>query len=206
MVSYRVIVKGSDVSEWTLQSLVLFALFGFLSVAAWTDVRHRRIPNAVVLTGLFAGLALNGLLPLVLGYTDGVVPGELGWFPAFKGAGYGLLMLLPLYWLRVMGAGDVKLVAMVGAFVGSVSIVGAVLATFLAGGAMALAVALRRGVLVTMLRNVRLILMGGLVKAGAGQLPKVERLSVSVGDLPYGVAIAVGTVAYLLWQRSGAVF
>lgn len=195
-----------DVSEWALRSSVLLALFSFLSIAAWADVRYRRIPNVIVLVGMFVGVLLNGLLPLVLGYTDGMVPGELGWLPAFKGAGYGLLMLLPLYWLRVMGAGDVKLVAMVGAFVGSVSIVGVVLAAFIAGGLMALAVALRRGVLVVMLRNVWLILMDGLVRAGAGQLSRVEKPSVSVGDLPYGVAIAVGTAAYLLWQRGGVMF
>jgi prepilin peptidase CpaA len=45
--------------------------------------------------------------------------------------------------------------------------------------------------------------MGSMVNMSVGQLPMMDDLPISVGKLPYAVAITVGTFAYLLWQRSG---
>jgi prepilin peptidase CpaA len=66
---------------------------------------------------------------------------------------------------------------------------------------MALVVALWSRQLMNMLQNIKLMLFGGLLKMNAGQLPTMNDLPVSVAKLPYAVAITVGTLGYLMWQR-----
>lgn len=182
-------------------NVVLGVLACLLVIAAWWDVRTRRIPNGLIVMGLLLGVLVNELLPSGVGFNSEMLPGGLGWNAAVQGAGLGLILFLPLYWLRAMGAGDVKLMAVVGAFVGPAGVIGAALLTLLVGGAMALLVALQGRMLGRLLQNVRLLLLGGIVKASAGQMPSMQDLPVSVGKLPYGVAIAAGTLGWLAWQR-----
>ncbi len=183
-----------------LGSLALIPLAILLVMVTWQDVNHFRIPNKLVLIGIFCGLVLNGLLPQGWGFNS-VIPGGLGWLDSLQGFAVGLLVFMPLYWLRAMGAGDVKLMAMVGAFLGPNDILGAVLATFVAGGLMALILVMRSKQLGQMLQNIKLMLLGGLVKMSIGQPPLMNDLPVSVGKLPYALAITVGTFSFLAWQR-----
>jgi prepilin peptidase CpaA len=180
--------------------LALTVLMVLLLLAMREDVRSHRIPNKLVLVGVVLGLGLNGLLPGGLGFNS-EVPGGIGWLSALKGLALGIAVLLPIYLLRAMGAGDVKLMGMVGAFLGAGDLIGAVIATFIAGGVMALVVALWSRQLMNMLQNIKLMLFGGLLKMNAGQLPTMNDLPVSVAKLPYAVAITVGTLGYLMWQR-----
>jgi len=182
--------------------LALVPLVVLLLVVMRHDVLSHRIPNKWVLVGVLVGLALNGLLPAGGGFNS-AIPGGLGWLAALQGLGVGLAVLLPLYLLRAIGAGDVKLMVMVGAFVGTNDMLGVLLATFLAGGLMALAVVLWSKQFADLLQNLKLILMGSMVNMSVGQLPMMDDLPISVGKLPYAVAITVGTFSYLLWQRSG---
>jgi prepilin peptidase CpaA len=180
--------------------LALMVLTVLLLLAMREDVRSHRIPNKLVLVGVVLGLGLNGLLPGGLGFNS-EVPGGIGWLSALKGLALGVAVLLPIYLLRAMGAGDVKLMGMVGAFLGAGDLIGAVIATFIAGGVMALVVALWSRQLMNMLQNIKLMLFGGLLKMNAGQLPTMNDLPVSVAKLPYAVAITAGTLGYLMWQR-----
>ena len=180
--------------------LALMPLVGLLLVIAVQDIRSHRIPNKLVLTGVVLGIALNGLLPEGLGFNS-FVPGGLGWLAALQGLGVGMAVLLPLYWLHVMGAGDVKLMAMVGVFLGPADVLGVLLATFVAGGVMALVVVFWSKQVGQLLQNIKLMLLGGVVRMSAGQFPLMDDLPVSVGKLPYAVAITVGTFSYLAWQR-----
>jgi prepilin peptidase CpaA len=180
--------------------LALTVLMLLLLLAMREDVRSHRIPNKLVLVGVVLGLGLNGLLPGGLGFNS-EVPGGIGWLSALKGLALGIAVLLPIYLLRAMGAGDVKLMGMVGAFLGAGDLIGAVIATFIAGGVMALVVALWSRQLMNMLQNIKLMLFGGLLKMNEGQLPTMNDLPVSVAKLPYAVAITVGTLGYLMWQR-----
>lgn len=182
---------------------VVGLLICLLVIAAWYDIKTRRIPNWLVLTGLLIGVLAHGLLPAGLGFNNTFVPGGLGWLAALQGTGIGLAVLLPLYLLRAMGAGDVKLMGMVGAFLGPVHVQGAILFTLLAGGLIALVLALQSGMLKRLIQNIKFILMGGMVKMSVGQLPAMDDLPLSVGKLPYGVAIAMGTCSWLAWQRLG---
>src|SRR3954466_2040420 len=76
-------------------------------VAAGYDIRYRRIPNWLVLAGIVTGFAWNVFSS-----------GWSGLGHAAAGFGLGLALYFPLYLLRARGAGDVKLLAAVGAIVG----------------------------------------------------------------------------------------
>jgi prepilin peptidase CpaA len=180
--------------------LVLIILTVLLLLATREDVRSHRIPNKLVLVGVVLGLGLNGLLPADSGFNS-MILGGLGWLAALKGLALGIAVLLPMYLLRAMGAGDVKLMGMVGTFLGPGDLIGALIATFIAGGVMALVVALWSRHLMNMLQNIKLMLFGSMLKMNAGQPPIMNELPVSVAKLPYAVAITVGTLGYLVWQR-----
>lgn len=154
--------------------------------AAGTDLAARRIPNPLVVLGLAGALVAQCLL-------HGVLAGALGWL---AGAATGFALLLPFYLLRGMAAGDVKLMLAIGAWVGAQMTVYIVLATFVAGGVGALAVVLLRGRMRQMWTNVRALLARHArgTRAEAADGPSAIT---SVGSLPYGVAIAAGTLGML---------
>lgn len=180
--------------------LALMPMLLLLLIASLQDIRSHRISNKLVLIGIVVGVSLNMLLPEGWGFNS-AIPGGLGWQGALKGFGVGMAVFLPIYLLRAMGAGDVKLMAMVGTFLGPEGVLGAILATFVAGGVMALALVLWSKQLMNLFSNVRMMLTGGLINVSVGKLPVMDDAPVSVGKLPYGVAIAVGTLGYLIWQR-----
>ena len=187
-------------SPYTIDLVVLSALVILLGMAAWQDIKQHRISNRIVFVGVILGFMFNGLIPQGQGFNS-PAPGGLGWLAALTGLGMGMALLLPFYWLRAMGAGDVKLMGMVGAFLGPGQVLGALLGTFLIGGVMALVIALRAGAITRLLGNVKFMLLDGVVKVSTGQVPTMDDLPQSVGKLPYAVAIAVGTVGYMLWRR-----
>lgn len=187
----------------TINVLCAVLLGLLLAAASWTDARTRRISNKLVLVGALTGLALNTVLPEGAGLFS-ALPGRLGFLNALGGFAVGLGTLLPFYLLRAMGAGDVKLMAMIGAFLGPASILGAVLMTFLAGGILAIAVALWKGVLRSTLANVRSMMLNTAIKTMSGQGAQMEAPPASAtGKLPYALAIAAGTVAQILLAHNG---
>ncbi|WP_233345154.1 prepilin peptidase [Burkholderia cepacia] len=154
--------------------------------AAGTDIAARRIPNSLVAIGLAGALVAQCVL-------HGVLAGALGWL---AGAATGFALLLPFYLLRGMAAGDVKLMLAIGAWVGAEMTCYIVLATFLAGGIGALAVVLLRGRMRQMWANVR-ALIARHSRGARGEAADGPAEIASVGSLPYGVAIAAGTLAML---------
>ncbi|WJF91397.1 prepilin peptidase [Paraburkholderia bonniea] len=97
------------------------------------DCRSRRIPNALVIAG-FAVAMTSTLLHL---NPFGLAPGE-----ALLGAAVGLVALLPFFVLRVMGAADVKVFAVLGAWCGMHPLLGLWVAASLAAGVHAMALLL----------------------------------------------------------------
>ncbi|MDR0242130.1 MAG: prepilin peptidase [Burkholderia sp.] len=154
--------------------------------AASTDIASRRIPNRLVAVGLAGALVAQCLL-------HGILPGALAWL---AGAATGFGLLLPLYLLRGMAAGDVKLMLAIGAWVGAEMTIYIVLATFVAGGIGAIAFALLRGRMRRMWANVRAMIARRSQAAHAEAAGGAEDIT-SVGSLPYGVAIAAGTLGML---------
>jgi len=180
--------------------LPMMLLFALLGAAVWHDVRARRIPNAVVFPGALAGLALHALLPAGAGLF-GSPMGGLGLVSALGGLGLGLAVLLPMYALRLMGAGDVKLLAMVGAFVGAGQILAVALVTLAAGGILALVFATWQGKLRSLLGNAwQMMVFTGM--SGLTGRPLVAAPNAASGRLPYAVAIAAASAACVLWLRA----
>ena len=184
-----------------LQMLVLSprtgVLMALLVIAAVIDIKTGRIPNWLVFGGALYALVYNTMSPL---YAR-----DIGILFALGGLAVGLVALLPAYLFRVMGAGDVKLMAMVGAFIGAWATVGAVLATLVAGGVLALALAMWAGRTVRLLRNVAAVSRGTMVTMATGIGGLAVHAGPSAGKMPYGVAIAVGTIAYLVLSQLGFV-
>jgi prepilin peptidase CpaA len=165
-----------------------------LLVAAATvfDVRSHRIPNWLVFTGTLVGIAYHAFSP----YDRGVLH-------SLAGMAVGLAAFMPLYMMRAMGAGDVKLMAMVGAFLGPASALGAVLTTLIAGGILAIAAAIRTGVMQTLLENLRFMMADMTMKVMTGSAANIEAQPASAGKVPYALAIATGTAAHIFLLRSG---
>ncbi|MFC5301299.1 A24 family peptidase [Azospira restricta] len=157
--------------------LVLVAL---LLAAALTDFRHHRVSNRLVLGGLLAAFAFHLVVPTTVGVWSGVL-----------GMLLGFALLLPFYLLRGMAAGDVKLMAMVGAFVGPALTFWAVVATFLIGGVWAIVVVARRNAWARLAANLRHL------PSHAGDMRMPVGGTASLGRIPYAVAIACGTIAVL---------
>ena len=82
-------------------------LFGFLFLAVLFDLRERRIPNRLCLSGMLAGMGLRTVLRGVPGFLSGVA-----------GIGLAILPLFLLFRSGMLGAGDIKLFAVVGSFMG----------------------------------------------------------------------------------------
>jgi prepilin peptidase CpaA len=162
--------------------------------AAWHDIRSRRIPNNLVLTGIIAGLLLNALLPETMG--------GRGITSSVTGLVVGFLLLLPFYLLRAMGAGDIKLIAMTGAFLGPHATFGAFLYILGAGGVLALSAGCRKGKLGALFSNLKAIAIGRSTRNFCLPGNPLKSPEDSIGDLPYGLAIAAGTVAYLVASNS----
>jgi prepilin peptidase CpaA len=163
-----------------------------VAIAAVYDIQFRRIPNWLVLTGLVLSLVIH------------VTFNE---FYGFKEWGYGMLtgfaLFLPLYALRAMGAGDVKLMAMAGSFLDAGSAIGLVLTTLVVGGVLAIVVALRNGVLREAISNIHTQLTLTMFKNLSGGNAQLEQLPSSAGNLPYAVAIAIGTLIHVILLTQG---
>jgi len=161
-------------------------LLGVVAAAVYTDLRFGRIPNGLTLGGAALGL----LLKLLSGGLQGALAGVEGWL---LGAG----LLFAFFALGAMGAGDVKLLAAVGAIEGPAFAFNAFVFTGIAGGVIALLVTLKRrrvGYLATTVATQlqALVYTGGIIRpkdAGASPL-----------RFPYGLAIAAGSVAALFWR------
>lgn len=142
------------------------------SVAAIIDVQSRRIPNWLTLSALIAGVLLNGWLA-----------GGSGVTVALAGAVVGGALLLPFYAMRAMGAGDVKLLAAVGALLGPQQLISVAVYGALVGGAMSLLILLARGRLLVAMSEV---------------LVQHRPPTPSGATAPYGVAIASGVYLSLI--------
>lgn len=177
-----------------LQMLVTDPRTGVLIVllvaAAVIDWRTYRIPNWLTAGGTVFALVCNTWIarsPLD------------GFLDAGAGLLIGLGLLLPLHAMRAMGAGDVKLMAMVGAFLGVSGTLHAALYTFIVGGVAALGFGLFHRAFQRMLGNVRDVLHSMLASATLGLKPDARLgMTQSVGRLPYGVSICVGTIGFMV--------
>jgi len=180
-----------------MQTLAL--TLGAVGLAALWDARTGRIPNSITLSTITLGIILNAYY--------------LGW-TGFKGAMVGMLVgasfLLIPFMLGVVGAGDVKMLAAVGALNGAKFAFWAFLYGALAGGIIAAVFALMKGRIRSVLACAlmamaglganlsRLISTCGVWEKSSRDVGILNALPTSGIGFPYGIAIFVGTVAACL--------
>jgi prepilin peptidase CpaA len=162
---------------------IVSAVFTALVLAAaWSDLRSRRIPNALTVSGLAAALLLRGIAG-----PEALIEGLIGVLLA-------LVVTLPFLMLGVIGGGDVKLLMAIAGFMGPRHFLWAAAIIAIIGGMVGVVDAGRRGVLLPVLYNCGEIMKHWATFGRRG----ANRSFASVGALtiPYGVAIAAGA---LLW-------
>jgi len=169
--------------------LVCAACTSLLSVAVWQDLKTGRISNQLILVGLVIVQLLS------------VLPNGLGWFSSVQGIVVGLLIFIPFYLLRILGAGDVKLLSVVGGFFGYPGILLIGLYTSIAGGVLALAVAFFYGQLFQILSKLRRSLVRYFLHFLSNGRPGQFELIVGSKQIPYAVAISVGTLIYVVLNK-----
>ena len=171
------------------------ALFILLLTAVILDLRYRRVPNLLIVIGLMLGLG-----------TSTSFHGSLGSMYSMVGAFVGLMSLLLFFSMRLLGAGDVKLVAVIGSFVGPKAILWVVLYTLICGGVLSIlwfAVRGKLGVLWGSLRD----FFAGIKYAPSLFATKVDHIAKnSVARLPYAFAIVGGTSAWFYASPVGSSF
>lgn len=166
-----------------------YLLMILLVICVITDIRERKIYNKVLLPFLVLGLIIH----LAIGGFSG-----LGFSLAGTVAGF-VILLIP-YFMGGMGAGDVKLLAVIGALKGTVFVLTAAVYMALAGGILALSVLLfRRGAL-NRIKQIGMF-FGGL-RSGM-RIPLALDKDGLTATYPYGVAIAIGAVAAVVFQSGG---
>jgi len=155
--------------------------------ACVTDLRSARIPNVLTFGAIASALLFHLLAPLGAG-------------AAFVVAGLaaGFLVFFPFFALGAMGAGDVKLMAALGAWIGWAPTVQVAVYGAVAGGVLAVAIALWRGYLRQALRNIRALLQYWRFE-GIKPLPELTLEAGTGLRLPYALPIMVGLVV-TLWR------
>lgn len=168
----------------------LVVLIYVLSVA-YIDLRTHRIPNPVSFMAALIGLMLQ------------ISTGGEGVLTALTGFIVGLGIFFPFYYLHAFGAGDVKAMATIGILLGPKMVALAAAFTLIAGGAIGVLILCLGGINA----NPTLYRLFGLALAPATLKRRRNSHECNVGiksassvqKFPYGIAIAVGTIAALLW-------
>jgi prepilin peptidase CpaA len=177
-------------------------LAGLLAAICASDLRHRRIPNRLVLAGFAVALLWQAGAPAGPGLFHAVEPGGLGPGPALAGAAVAFGAFLALHLIGMMGAGDVKLVGMLGAVFGLKALPALVLSIFLVGGLLVAARMFDGTRRRTLLANLRLILYARLAAPG-GVGPRFDPRIDTADRLPFGLAICGGAALMAGLQWSG---
>jgi prepilin peptidase CpaA len=166
----------------TISNWAFAALAAGLVAATVIDIRTRRIPNAITagMAAMGLGLALTGISGMSLG-------------AAALGLVLGLGLMLPGHALGATGAGDVKLMAAIGSLVGPMLVVKAFLFTAIAGGVLAVIVAMRR-------RRLRATVAGTarMIAAPGGAQAEIKAATGS-SRFAYGPAIAIGSIVAVMF-------
>jgi prepilin peptidase CpaA len=150
-------------------------------LAAVIDLRTRRIPNELTaaMTGIGFGLGASA-------------QSDVSMLASLAGFTLGLMFMMPGYVMGATGAGDVKLMGAIGALVGPAMVLTAFLCTSIAGGVLALIVAVQRQ------RLTQTIAATGRLIAAPVNAPTEIKGAAAASRFAYGPAIAVGSLVAVL--------
>ena len=170
------------------QLTTLLILIPVAALAIYFDVRYRRLPNALVLSALAAGLTSH--------FIFGGLPG-LG-----QSAGGFALAFAPMLLIHIfgaMGAGDVKLFGAIGAVLGMKLVLPTFIIVALLGGVLAILAMMRSGTVFSTMHGVLRIFVGLLP---GWEMPRFAMPADRRRTIPYGVAIAVGSLLSAVFFRA----
>ena len=173
-----------------MSPMLIIVLAVFLAFAADFDLQTRRIPNELLIIGLAVALTWQ----MTAGGWSGVANGLAGF-------GVGLGLMLPGWILRFTGGGDVKLLAVVGAFVGSQTACYAFALSIIIGAVIAIGVSVHawaaRGAASPLTRYGAM--MSGLLATGKLDYIRPEESEAVARRFPLAPAIALGSIGAVLW-------
>jgi prepilin peptidase CpaA len=175
--------------EW----VSVFVLAGVLIAAAVCDLRQGKVFNRLTYPAILVGLALGVAQGAAAGQMRDVLVNHV------MGFGFGFGVLFIAYLLGGMGGGDVKLMAAVGAFVGWPGALDAVFYSFLVAAAVGVIVVIWRGETRVVLR--RLWLAVRILPLPTARME--EAVPTSTRLVPFGFAVCVGTLWFLVEDRAG---
>ncbi len=166
---------------WTV---VLVALTPLVLWASWIDYKERRVPNylnlIIAVTGLIVQVVFNSWLGLLAGA---------------EGLTLGLLLLIVPWAMHMMGAGDVKLLAGIGAWVGPQAVLWSFLIGAVIGGIASLAMIGLKGRWVGAWQNFQLAAVKFTnTKLMFSEVGSVKSLGSNSQLIPYGVPLTAGTL------------
>ena len=179
----------SGLSTALLENWHVWLVTVVLVVAAVIDGRQLKVPNWITFPMIISGWVYS---TVAFGWAG------LGW--SMLGTVVGLALLMPAYAIGGMGAGDVKLLGGVGAWVWPLATFYAFCVSAIIGGILAVAMVMARGVWEKHRTQFWMILNEIMVLRNPDQLATIaaERKS-SMMLLPYGIPIAIGSIAYFAW-------
>jgi prepilin peptidase CpaA len=158
-----------------------------------TDLQTRKIYNWLTFPAMAVGLALS----VAFGGLAGLQASLIGFFAG------SLVFALGFFMGGAMGAGDVKLMAAIGLWLGWPNVVASVLYVTLCGGLVALVSALYHGTLTKLLKNIYWALMGLSMPGGKAAVAAHES---AAPPMPYGVSIFLGTLLALFFPDPQLLF
>lgn len=166
-----------------------------LVVAAWIDGRQLKVPNWITFPMIITGWI----------YSAAFAPGDMTWYGglgwSLLGTFIGLGLLLPAYAIGGMGAGDVKLLAGIGAWMHGTHTAYAFVISAFVGAILAVLMVLYRKGWDKHSGQFWMIINEIMTVKSPEKLSEIaaERKS-SMMLLPYGIPIAIGTIVYFAWN------
>ncbi len=171
--------------------LILWIVLGLaLAISVITDLLGRRIFDLVTLPAIAVSLGLRAWAEGLGDPEHGLVSGLIGL------AGAGALFAVLAAWKKSFGWGDVKLVAGVGAALGYPLVLAALAFISLSGALQAIVTLIWQGAVWDTVRQM-LERLGRKLKLSQAQPSATPR------HIPYGVAIALGSVWAMWWDGAG---
>jgi len=156
-------------------------LFYILAVSVASDLKTRRIPNTITAPAIAAAFIIHF-----------IANGPEGLWTSLTGMLAGAALMWLPFMFRALGGGDLKLMAAIGALKGAPFTLDTFLCAAVAGGAIALVLAVSRGRLGYSLKNIKYIFVSFALKSKVSECAKKE---MAAGAFPYAAAIAIGVIA-----------
>jgi len=159
-----------------------------LGIAAFTDWREQKIYNKLLFPAFSTALLIHTFQGGISGLASSLI-----------GSAFGFALLLLPYFMGGIGAGDVKLLAVIGAFGGASFVFTSFLYGAIIGGLISIFLLARRKALGNTLKH--FLLFHSILKKPQNQSAAID--DVRQGKFPYGIAIALGTLIALCLPLGG---